>query len=336
MPKYDTLYAELWTVIFSQLGDKDRRSAVATSRYFRAWRGLAWSELRIPVPDGRDLGLLVERLTRLSTTITADVSLQSYIRSISLRRSKARCQWSAVTDWAVSSSDDRRRSPILNLDLALARILGLVQELECFVFEAPLDLQAVFAYKFTPRALCGLPVLKTLVLAQVPVLPPSGASTPDHHLASHALQRLIIVSELRESPALDFDAYLGEQKLLKSATLPIDQHMPLDMATSWVALEELTMCRVDSRARDPSMRWQGVVEKGLVIIRHALKACRAPLISLLPTGQWSTSPAKDAVDRLFLLVVSPFRAVWSILCILRLACQASIFGRGYSTPHNIP
>lgn len=262
MAKYDTLSAELWNAIFAQLCDKDRRSAAASCQYFRAWRAFAWSELQITVPDARNLRLLVRKLRRLAVTLEADNSLRSFVRSIFLRRSMI--QWSTVTDLDICPANTS-----LDVDAALAYILGLSPGVERFISEAPSE---ICNHELTLLALCKLSALKILVLAQVPSSRLALGMLSSYRLESHVLEQLIFLSgpKLQRSRRVDLSAYVGEQKLLKFVALPINHFVSLDLAMSWVAVEELIM-GLDTEGWRRSVvinRWPDVVASGLVIIYH--------------------------------------------------------------------
>jgi hypothetical protein len=147
----------------------------------------------------------------------------------------------------VHSYDD---DPSVELDAAVAGVLHLTTRVECFVFEVP-EL-GWDTYDVTLQALCKLPALKTLALGNLL----QDALNPDEYcLELHVLERLIVASRR----GVDYSDYIGEQKLLKWVELPVQSELSLDVATSWVALEELSIA-------DNVDLWPRIVSRGLVAI----------------------------------------------------------------------
>jgi hypothetical protein len=86
MARHDALPVETWTSIVAQLNMEDRMSVVASCRYLRVFRALAWAQVTLAMHDIRKL---VNKLKRLGTTLEADASLQPFIRGMCLRWSNA-------------------------------------------------------------------------------------------------------------------------------------------------------------------------------------------------------------------------------------------------------
>jgi hypothetical protein len=238
MARHDALPVETWISIFARLEMEDRMSVVATCQYFRAFRAFAWAQITLTMHLIRTLA---NKLARLGAALEADASLQPLIRGMCLRGLKFRGPESE--HW----NDD---NPSVELDVAVAGVLHLAPRVECFVFEAPESDSDT--YDQTLQALCKLPALKTLALGNLH----QDVMNPDRYcLESRVLERLIVACK----GVMDHFDYIGEQKLLKSVELPIRSGWPLDVATSWVALEELSI------PDEPGL-WPSIVSRGLVII----------------------------------------------------------------------
>jgi hypothetical protein len=266
MAKYHALPSELWYTIFTKLGMKDRRSCVAACRFLSAWRALAWTKITLST-HGRALELCVERLKQLELMLKADVSLRAFIRAVYLRRLK-------VSNLFLPQMNMQRR-PIASLhselDEALARVLTLTPRVECFVLEA----YSGGDFGLTLEALCTLPALKVLALSHVQVLP---ETMSNYRLKSRELERLII--HTAPPGGASFSTYIGEQTLLKSVLLTIDSSLTLDVATSWVAMEELIMnfeWDEPEKAYGTFRQWPVIVGKGLVTTSYTNRKCLRPV-----------------------------------------------------------
>jgi hypothetical protein len=247
MARHDALPTETWSFVFAQLDMADRISFAATCRYFRAFRALAWAQIMLPTHD-LEIRKLAKRLMRLAATLKADPSLQPLIRALYLCRPRGP---NHLPSWDHFTDDGE-------LDVAIAGILYLAPRVECFVFEAPAsdsrtDDQVV-------EALCKLPALKMLALSQLWQSAPG-----EYYLESRVLERLII----SRKGGADYYNFIGEQKLLKSVELPVQSELLLNVATSWVALEELTIAETFEL-------WPDIVARGLVIVYHS-ELCFPPL-----------------------------------------------------------
>jgi hypothetical protein len=262
MAKYHALPSELWYTIFTQLGMKDRRSCVATCCFFGAWRALAWAQITLST-QGRALALCVEKLHQLELMLKADVSLRAFIRAVYLRQLR-------VSNSHLPPMNTPRR-PIASLhaelDEALARVLALTPRVECFLLEA----HSGGDLGLTLEALCTLPALKVLALSHVQVAP---EAMSNYRLKSRELERLVI--HTAPPGGASFGAYLGEQTLLKSVLLSIDSSLTLDVATSWVAVEELVMnfeWDEPEKADATFRQWSAIVGKGLVTRSYTNQKC---------------------------------------------------------------
>jgi hypothetical protein len=280
MAKHLPLPAELWGMIFAHMDAKDRRSAAATCRHLRIWRSLAWAEILLPM---HGVELLVDRMKQLAIILTSDTSLQHLVRSLSL------C---AANTYDISGRNLADRRAHGELNVTLAHVLRLVPNLESFVFTV--RSKRWHRYALTVEAVCELSALKILVLSKVSALPEYSSETVlKCTLKSRVLRRFTTNGSL----GMDMGVYLGEQKLLKEVTLEIGPLLSLDVATSWEALEKLSMgLATHQTSPKESDLYSIIISNGLVSMHHASIEHCAGLTSS-STGQWSTSPAEDAVGQ---------------------------------------
>jgi hypothetical protein len=249
MARHDALPTEIWNAIFAQMGMKDRMSAVATCCHLRAFRAAAWARITLV---GSDFLSILQKLRRLADALEADASLQPLVRDMIIGRLMA---WeSRHVYWP---PPDPYLLPY-EVDAVVAGVLRLAPKLECFVIGAPEEEGPNF--ELTLQALCKLPSLKTLALVNVE----QHVLDPKYCLGPRVLERLIICW----GGKMDYCRYLGDQKRLKSVVLTLDPvvSLSLDIATSWVAVEELSVS-FGTAQRDPENfhRWPLIVTKGLVI-----------------------------------------------------------------------
>jgi hypothetical protein len=188
--------------------------------------------------------------------IKEDSLLQKYIRSIFL--------FLSTVYWKEEYLDDLIRAH-WDLDVALAHVLHLALNLESFVFVLSDGSSA--SYELTLEALCELSALKTLVISNLNVSMGDRVA-PKYKLKSRVLQNFVA----NRWVGTDMSAYLGSQKLLKEVALVVEPCLSLGVATSWVALEKLTMdLQTEEMSEGDFGLWPLIVSNGLVTMYRLLE-----------------------------------------------------------------
>jgi hypothetical protein len=237
------LPTELYVQFCSYMDTSSCVALVATCRRLRACQSLAWEHV---VLIGKQDPKIVERLNLLSNALEESRQLRSYVRTLKVFQPNI-------------GPGNRLIKNIISerLDPAVARLLRLTTNVQTVVFAVSPD--CIDSNTLTMLALAELTTLKALALDFV--WWHSESMRPSTRMASQALEDLTIV----HSEGVDYSAFVGRQASLRRVELQLTSSTSLDVATSWISVEQLNasldVCRLEPADFE---RWSTIVTHALV------------------------------------------------------------------------